>query len=407
MASTSIFASVNFVQLLTKFKSPVPELVEFTKNISKTGKTCNDFFNDIMVSLNDMKVEGKLKQFFTELYRHVRSYDQKDENVSEIINFIQKSSTEVGEHTDAEFTELLMKIFKPCALLYQMEDVFFRSPTPGMTSQFGDECWVMEPVKGRVTPDPEGKVYKATVEAEKQGIDYMTPKVREELEKARSQFVPIEPEEDDLKPISVEPIESPLTEGLREIVNKMKTPAEQHDDGETTPEEEEVESITGGVKVPPRPLPQTSYSAVARRSATPSASVTSMEPVAEEPVVEDSDEEEEEPEVKYVEGTLAIVKSHDGDTMAFINTLKIEGNKIFRNVDQKRIYMKSIVCTIFKGYDEYDGRRVRVPVDMIQPNTKKGRENQFWPKSGFIYHLDVKEGDGWTKIFKKQIVLNE
>lgn len=405
MASSDIFASVKFAELLTKFKSPNPESIEFTKNISQTGKTCNDFFNDIMVSLNDMKVEEKLKKFFTELYVHVKSYDQKDENVSEIINFIQKSSTEVGEHADAEFTELLMKIFKPCALLYQMEDVFFRSPTPGMTSQFGGECWVMEPAKGRVTPDPEGKVYKATVEAEQQGVDYMTPKVKKELEKARSQFAPIDPDEKVLENLTKDTsssVQSPLTEGLREIVHRMKTPVDPISDGEKTPEEEEVESITGGVKVPPIPLTKTSYSSVAKKSVTPSASVTPMDPVEEDPV-----EEEEEPEVKYVEGILAIVKNHDGDTMAFINTLKIEGNKIFRSVDQKRIYMKSIVCTIFKGYDEYDGRCVRVPVDMIQPNTKKGRENQFWPKSGFIYHLDVKEGDGWTKIFKKQIVMDE
>ena len=397
MASTSIFASVNFVQLLTKFKSPSPESTQFTKNINETGKTCNDFFNDIMVSLNDMKVDGKLKKFFKELYIHVKPYDQMDENVSEIINFIYKSANDVREHVDAEFTELLMKIFKPCALLYKMEDVFFRSSTPGMAAQLGDETWVMEPAKGRVTPDPEGRVYQATIEAEKQGLDYMTPKVREELEKARSQFVPIEPGEDQLEPISGEIFVSPLTEGLQGIIEKMKTPVD--DDGETTPEEEEVESITGGVKVPPKPLVKNSYSVVARRSTTPSASVTPMDPVEE-----DSAEEEE---VKYVEGTLAIVKSHEGDTMAFINNLKIDGDKIFRKMDQKKIYMKSIVCTIFKGYDEYDARCVRVPVEMIQPNTKRGRENQFWPKSGFIYHLDVKEGDKWEKIFKKQIVLDE
>ncbi len=348
----SSLSNLHFATLLAKI--PVFSKIPGTKITNFI-----DFVSEFLFLLRDIEKEGNIKDICTEIYSETKLHGEKTtddvKGLYSVVKEVIKSSKVEMSHIVV--TEAMVPFLKELSKYYGHDfsgnECFFENE--------GDHYLIELGKKATIRYDNDGELFKKVEETPvgSNSIDRcVTPElVREmsDLLRSPSPFVPIEPDEKDLK-----------------ILGKKNA---------------DFPSLGKGVSKCPE-SPPVSYSDIVG-SKTPGSITSPMESIFEEP--------EPETDLEMIEGKIYIFHSKKG-TGAFINHLKINGKKITREVDKKKVIIDSIFLSRFKELDHVNGKIGRIPRELVSYN--RNNESQFYPMPGFMENLQVKtDTEEWKDVF--------
>ena len=352
----SSLSNLHFATLLAKI--PVFSKIPGTKFTSFI-----DFVSEYLFLLRDIEKEGNIKDICAEIYSENKLCDEKStDDTKGLLNVVKDViKSQKVQMSHIVVTEAMVPFLKELSKYYghdfSGEKCFFEND--------GDHYLIELGEKAIIRLDKEGEIFKK-VEDTPVGSNAsdrcVTPELIREMSdllRSPSPFLPVEPDENALKRLC------------------------------GASEDEEIKEVTKCPSSPPN-----SYSdAVGRK--TPGSVTSPMDSIFEESESSPESVSATE-ETEIIEGKIYIFHGKNG-TGAFINHLKINGNKIIRKVGEKNVVVDSVFLSRFKNLDHLNGKICQIPRDLVSYN--RNNESQFYPKPGFMDNLRVKNGEEWEEIF--------
>lgn len=313
-------------------------------------ETAGDYVFEILLILRDLEKKGELRQFCRDIFASLKSFS--DPSNTEIEKFLSVTKTIWTRKQFPRSHIIIAESMVPFLMEMSKYYGYDKSDDESLVENDGD-YYVINITTPAIRYDDNGelfrKVDKTPVGSGSSNDRCLTPEIADEMSKIlksphQSEFTPIELDE-------------------------------------------EILALLGGVSKGPRSPSPSSYSEVTGKG-TPDKTVSPLDSIPEEKPA--------------VIGTLYI--SHkNGRDIAFINHLKNEKDeKIFRNVDGKKIGMESIFLSRFTNFSHLKNEkkrfRARISPEFLDYN--RYVETQYFPKPGFMDNMELEVDGAWISIFQ-------